>query len=280
MEGYINANGTIKLPEKLIKRYDLITNKKIIISDTGRGIDIQIEAPPFKISDNLYVVGGMGTSYQWDGMVYLINGSKDLFLIDSGTALGFEKVVENIKKIGFNPQNIKQIILTHAHFDHFDGGCLWKKQFGTKIIINPSGKQVIENKNNNKTAAFIFGEEHKPYEIDATLDFNKELILDKYVLKPIHLPGHTPDNTGFYGKIDDNSVCFTGDICGAYNKRWGSSVNDEKQSVQKLMKLKIDILCHGHRYFSKNLVAPLLENWNFLCEDEMFSYFLARKHQR
>ena len=74
VEAIIEKDGKIELPSRLIERYGLVPGKKIIISDTGRGADIQTEAPPSKISDSIFVVGGLGTSYQWDAIVYLIKG--------------------------------------------------------------------------------------------------------------------------------------------------------------------------------------------------------------
>ena len=188
-------------------------------------------------------------------------------------------MLSSIKKLNLNPSDVSHIIITHAHFDHFEGAPLWQKEFGTKIVTNQISKDIIENPNDERTAAFIFGEKHNPFRVDETFEFEKELSIGGLVLKTIHLPGHTPDNTGFYGLIDKNKVCFVADVCGAFNPKWLSNSKDEQESVKKLMTMDIDILCHGHRYFTKDLIQPLLKNWLALSEDEQFAYFLARRHQ-
>ena len=60
---------------------------------------------PFKIFGNLYYVG--------DKMVcmHLIDTGEGLILFDSGFSNNYDSLIESIEKLGFNPKDIKYILL-------------------------------------------------------------------------------------------------------------------------------------------------------------------------
>ena len=70
---------------------------------------------PFKVFDNIYYVGieTVGS--------YLITTSAGLIMIDSTYAETADHVLESVRKLGFDPANIKYLIITHQHNDHFAG---------------------------------------------------------------------------------------------------------------------------------------------------------------
>ncbi len=75
----------------------------------------QMVAEPFKMFDNLYYVGLQNNS------VLLITTSDGLMLIDSAFPDTAEMVLDNVRKLGFDPANIKYILISHGHADHFSG---------------------------------------------------------------------------------------------------------------------------------------------------------------
>ena len=72
-------------------------------------------AEPFKMFDNIYFVGLQ------DNSVLLISTSDGLMLIDSAVPDAADGIINNIKKAGFDPANIKYILISHEHNDHFGG---------------------------------------------------------------------------------------------------------------------------------------------------------------
>ena len=70
---------------------------------------------PFKMFDNMYYVGLQNNSS------LLITTSAGLILVDATTAAGADTVLESIKKLKFDPANIKYILISHGHNDHFGG---------------------------------------------------------------------------------------------------------------------------------------------------------------
>src|SRR5437868_1698712 len=73
------------------------------------------EKSPFKIFDNVYYVGLQTVA------AYLITTSDGLVLLDAAYSQTTDLILGNIRALGFDPKNIKYIIISHAHGDHFAG---------------------------------------------------------------------------------------------------------------------------------------------------------------
>jgi Metallo-beta-lactamase superfamily len=87
---------------------------------------------PFKMFDNIWYVGPENDS------VLVINTSAGIILIDTANANTAEGVLANIRKAGFDPKNIKYILISHGHNDHF-GGAGRIKQEAPDARIGVSG---------------------------------------------------------------------------------------------------------------------------------------------
>ncbi len=70
---------------------------------------------PFKVFDNVYYVG-----MDWVS-AWLVTTSDGLVLIDALYDEFTGPMIENIRKLGFDPADIKYCVATHGHFDHAAG---------------------------------------------------------------------------------------------------------------------------------------------------------------
>ncbi|MEY4879908.1 MAG: hypothetical protein RJB62_1377 [Pseudomonadota bacterium] len=70
---------------------------------------------PIKMADNLYYVGPGYVG------VYLITTPEGHILIDAAEDPYVEHVLGNIRKVGADPADIKYILISHGHLDHFGG---------------------------------------------------------------------------------------------------------------------------------------------------------------
>jgi glyoxylase-like metal-dependent hydrolase (beta-lactamase superfamily II) len=70
-----------------------------------------------EIFKNLFLVGGADKADSKSCHVYLLNFG-ELVLIDSGTGKNFQGIIDNVRLLGFDPTDIKTVILTHCHVDH------------------------------------------------------------------------------------------------------------------------------------------------------------------
>lgn len=70
---------------------------------------------PFRIAGNLYYVGAS------DIASYLVTTPKGHIVIDGGFVETAPMIVANIGKLGFNVEDVRILLSTHAHYDHAGG---------------------------------------------------------------------------------------------------------------------------------------------------------------
>src|SRR5919108_87806 len=94
---------------------------------------------PIKVFDNLYYVGPGNVS------VWLIPTTDGLILFDTTQEPLVDHVLDSIRKVGFDPKNIRYIFLTHGHLDHFGGaGKLKQAAPAARIATLEEDWQLIE----------------------------------------------------------------------------------------------------------------------------------------
>lgn len=95
-----------------------------VFGDTGRmppdlGRFLQSAAlqkiEPYKAFDNVYYVGVCWVS------AWLITSPKGHVLIDALYGPYTAPMLDNIRQLGFDPKDIRQVAVTHGHFDHAGG---------------------------------------------------------------------------------------------------------------------------------------------------------------
>lgn len=84
---------------------------------------------PFRIYGNLYYVGDSWVC------VHLIDTGAGLLMLDAGNSGAQAMLVQSIWEMGFNPADVKWIILSHGHVDHFGAAGFFQRMFGTKIYL-------------------------------------------------------------------------------------------------------------------------------------------------
>jgi glyoxylase-like metal-dependent hydrolase (beta-lactamase superfamily II) len=197
---------------------------------------------PYRVWRDVYTIGGPELSHPHDCSVYLLGGT-ELILIDSGAGESFNQLVDNIRSLGFKPERLTAVIATHAHLDHIGSLYQFHERFGAQVIAHELEADAIET--GKGTGAEFYGMAYKPCRVDIRLCNEEEsLQYGGYILKAIHIPGHTPGSIAVYVDIEKR-VLFGQDIHGPYFLK-GSDPAQAKVSLQKLIDLEADILCEGH----------------------------------
>jgi len=216
---------------------------------------------PQRVHDIVYRVAGHDMTDPRDCAVYLIDIGEPL-LIDCGSGFAFDRVVGNIEDAGFDPAAIKNLILTHCHFDHIGAAHLFKARFGTRLIMHELDARIVERADQRLTAAFCFQVEFQPLPIDTKLSAEKEsLSFGDHELVCLHTPGHTPGSISLCFDTDGTRILFAQDIAAPVLKEFDCNPVAWIKSVEKLFALDADLLCDGHSgaYVSKKNVKRYLE---------------------
>jgi glyoxylase-like metal-dependent hydrolase (beta-lactamase superfamily II) len=214
-----------------------------------------------KITDKVYQVGGATLSDSRDCAVYLLDLG-ELVLIDSGLGMGFERMTRNIESIGFDAAALSTLIVTHCHVDHAGGASLFRKRFGSRLIMHAEDAAIVSRADQRLTAAFCFNIDFQALHVDVVLaEAEEKLTFGKHSVVCLHTPGHTPGSLSAYLDVGGLRILFAQDIGAPLLKEFNCDPAAWMKSVKRLLALDADILCDGHSgaYGPKNVVEQYLQ---------------------
>jgi metallo-beta-lactamase class B len=94
---------------------------------------------PVKVFDNLYFVGEKEYS------AWAVTTSEGIILLDTIWAYSVEDEIDGgLRKLGFDPAQIKYALVTHGHIDHVGGARYLQDHFGTRIIMSAADWDLVD----------------------------------------------------------------------------------------------------------------------------------------
>lgn len=209
------------------------------------------DAPPeaqqvagFRIFDNLYYVGLKRVS------AYLVATSAGLVLIDTGFPETTDFVLDNIRAAGFDPANIKYILITHSHADHYGGAARIQQLSRARVGMSLEDWQVVERAQTGQAGGGL--QLHR----DLILKDEETLRVGDTAFQFYVTPGHTPGATSIeFGAKDRGKSYRTlmpGGLGMQYGREWSATF---VKSMERLKQLgPWDVLLGNHPFLMpKNL---------------------------
>ena len=161
----------------------------------GLGENNAKPVPPMKLFDNLYYVG-------LDFVCsYVIQTSDGLILIDTLFGDYGDYTAKAMQQLGLDPKNVKYIILTHGHDDHYGGLKTMKALTGARVLATEADYTLMENTIKKAGQAEI---DKKLIARDIIVKDGDTLKLGNTTLKLFVTPGHTPGVTSMEFPVTDN----------------------------------------------------------------------------
>ena len=201
------------------------------LSETYRGSrrnDVEYQkVAPFKVFDNLYYVGPGFVS------VWLIPTSSGLILIDAAQEPYVDHVIDGIRKVGFDPREIRYMLISHGHLDHFGGVARIQQLSRARVAALDEDWQLIEAA--GKTPGR--GNEPPPQipARDMVIKDGDTITLGNTSLKVYKLPGHTPGSASFEFTVFDGGRPYKAFLFGGPGPRGG--VQGAEQFVASVNRL-------------------------------------------
>jgi metallo-beta-lactamase class B len=139
---------------------------------------------PMQVMDDLYFLGNYWTS------AWAVKTSKGIVVIDAlDNAAEAEQYIEGgLKKLKLDPKDIKYVIISHAHGDHYGGAAYLKKKFNPKIVMSDIDWKVFEDPSFDPKRNPLFDE---PPKRDMAANDGDVLKLGDTTFKLYVIPGHT-----------------------------------------------------------------------------------------
>ncbi len=112
------------------------------VEDDGWGLrndPVAQRVEPFQIFDNLYYVG-----IDWVSC-YLLVTTDGLILIDALYGDFIDNAIDGIRALGFEPSDLKHVLVTHGHFDHAGGAARFQEAYGARVGMTEADWELAES---------------------------------------------------------------------------------------------------------------------------------------
>jgi metallo-beta-lactamase class B len=154
--------------------------------------------PAFCIAGNLYYVGSKGLAS------YLITTPEGHILINSNFEGSVPMIRASVESLGFKFNDIKILLISHAHSDHCAGSATIKQLTGAKYMVMEGDVDVVESGGKND---FQYGNDrtslYAPTKVDRVLHDGDRVKLGDATLTARLTPGHTKGCTTWTMIVND-----------------------------------------------------------------------------
>lgn len=200
-----------------------------------------------KITDEVFQVGGAGFTDPQDAAVYLIHFEGEAAVVDAGCGGAQDRLFRNILDCGVGPHQIRDLLVTHCHYDHTGGINGFRDRTKCRVIVHEHDAQFLEAGDADVTAATWYGDSIDPIQVDhAWRGEQMELKLGGRAISALHTPGHSPGSAVYITESEGLKILFGQDVHGPLDASLLSDREDYLRSLRKLLTLEADILCEGH----------------------------------
>ena len=161
-------------------------------------------AEPARIVGPIYFVGTKGLS------AFLIATPEGHIVLNTGMPGSGPLIEKSIRKLGFQPQDVKLLLTGHAHVDHVGGHAYLQKLSMAKIAMIREEKDLFES---GGKLDFHYGGypefEFEPAKVDRTFRDGEEIKLGDVTLRALLTNGHTRGSTTFVMKVLDDGKTYS-----------------------------------------------------------------------
>lgn len=228
-------------------------------SGKSKEAEVVIDTPG-KVTDRILLLG------RKESCVYLLKGGEEYALLGGGMTYMFSDVVEQLKYFAIREQQIKRILIHHAHFDHCGIVPFLKKRWPwAKITASARAKallsdpavveriahlnQVLVAEHGREKQAEELGLGFSGIEVEVVVKHGDILPCGDLSMEVIEVPGHSSCSIAVY--VDREKAMFASDSGGI---PFGSSIftaansnfDAYQKSLEKMARYDIRVYLAEH----------------------------------
>lgn len=226
-------------------------NPTLFLQTVDKQQNWEVPSDPTRIVGPIYFVGTKGLA------AWLITTQSGHILLNTGMPKAGPMIEESIRKLGFKPEDIKIILVSHAHIDHAGALAYFKKLTGAQVAVMGPERILVESGGKadfqySKIAAFRF----TPVRVNRVLKDGDTIQLGSFVMTAHLTPGHTRGSTTFTARVSEGirtyDVVFPDGTTVNPGYRLGAEpsypniVTDYRRTFAFLDSLNPDIWLHSH----------------------------------
>jgi len=163
---------------------------------------------PFRLFGNLFYVGDKAVCS------HLLDTGDGLILFDSGFPHAAAQLFERITSLGFGLQDIKYVIHTHEHFDHFGATRRLQARYGCKTFIHEYGAATFRLYPHHTELQSARSPEASLFIPDSEFSDGDVIRLGEAEILCVHTPGHSAGSTTFFFTVEEDGRVLRVGLCG------------------------------------------------------------------
>lgn len=201
---------------------------------------------PYKVFDNLYFIGGRSVT------AWAIETSEGIILIDSmnNAQLAQDYIVAGMEEMGLDPNDIKTILVTHGHGDHYGGSAYLKEKYGARIAMPDMEWRMLEENRANPKKSLNPRWNAGP-ERDLVVEDGQIIRLGDTEVTILVTPGHTYGTMSLIFPVKDNGVTHQAALWGGTGQPPAGERSDlYEASLKRFAKItdevNVDVVLSNH----------------------------------
>lgn len=232
---------------------------------------------PKQLNDRIYLIDDFDLNRKERTGTYVIV-ENDITIVETSSSPSIPYILNGLKQLKIDPNEIRYIILTHIHLDHAGGAGLFLQHCpNATIVVHPKGaRHLVDPSRLIAGAKMVYGDKFDKL-FNPILPIPEDKLIVKHdgetlkigkdcTLTFIDSPGHANHHFSIFDPISNG--IFTGDTIGIYYqelKKDGiefylpttspNQFNPKKmlESADKIEKLNVDAIYFGHYGMSTNV---------------------------
>lgn len=178
---------------------------------------------PTQMFDNLYCIGTKSV------VAWALKTSEGIVLIDSMWDDEDAKLIEKgLKLYGLDAKDIKLIIITHGHGDHYGGANYLAKKYGAKVLMSKKDAEFMLSYNVGPNAP-----QYPKPKVDQYVGDGEKITLGDTQIISVETPGHTVGGISLIFPIKYQGKSYEAML-------WGGTGIPNDRSLQKAYRASLD----------------------------------------
>jgi glyoxylase-like metal-dependent hydrolase (beta-lactamase superfamily II) len=197
----------------------------------------------------------------WDTKVYILVEGQRLILIDAATPGRAAAVWRHLDSLGYPPEAVAEIWLTHADIDHMGSLAALRARSGARVVAHRADAPLVEGQAQREMGPVLWsGTWQRLFDWTIRRVFRyRAAPVDRPVQdgedlggwQVVHAPGHTAGSICFYQP--QRKIMIVGDALNYGRGRLGAPPRlftpdraAAHLSIQKIAALDFEVCCFGH----------------------------------
>jgi metallo-beta-lactamase class B len=222
-------------------------------------------AEPARVFDNLYFVGGSVHS-SW-----AITTNEGIIIIDTLYPYNSEEaIVGGLQRLGLDPEDIRYVIISHAHGDHIGGAQMLQERYGARVVMGGPDWDLVERYPNRYRSM-------APRR-DIVATDGMEITLGDVTVRLWETPGHTPGTLSYTFTVREQgrpvSVAYSGGT--AFNfvndtpepgiRNFQSYIDAQRHIAEEAARADATVILSNHSEFDDAVTKnKMLAGWRAMA---------------